>query len=99
MPVELRRYLERFLEYPFSPETEHAERILASLKDWGEQTVLALFTNPAAVRFLAASTGSVFSNLHLQIASDDPRRMNSASFARCGSRRGWGPLPEDEGYQ
>jgi hypothetical protein len=32
---ELRWYLEDFLGYPFPPETEHAERVLASLKQWG----------------------------------------------------------------
>lgn len=33
--VELQWYLEKFLEYPFSPNTERADRILAALAQWG----------------------------------------------------------------
>src|ERR1700689_5512670 len=40
---ELRWYLEKFLGYPFHPETEHAERVQAALRAWGEQAFLALF--------------------------------------------------------
>jgi hypothetical protein len=40
---ELRWYLEDFLEYPFSPETEHAERVLEALRKWGEAAFLSLF--------------------------------------------------------
>lgn len=87
--VELRWYLERFLEYPFSPETEHAERILASLRNWGEQTFRALFTNPAAVRFFAASTGSAYSDLHLQVASDDPKILGWPWEALRDPELGW----------
>jgi hypothetical protein len=32
--AELRWYLEDFLEYPFSPGTERAERVLAALDAW-----------------------------------------------------------------
>jgi hypothetical protein len=33
---ELRWYLEDFLDYPFPPETEHAEQVQAALRQWGE---------------------------------------------------------------
>ncbi len=41
--AELCWYLESFLDYPFSPETERAERILAALRQWGEQAFGSLF--------------------------------------------------------
>src|ERR1700759_3150611 len=40
---ELSWYLEKFLDYPFPPETERAEKILDSLKAWGQQAFNALF--------------------------------------------------------
>lgn len=40
---ELGWYLEEFLGYPFSPETEHAERVLDALRDWGKKAFDALF--------------------------------------------------------
>ena len=33
--TELSWYLERFLDYPFPPETDHAEHVQAALKAWG----------------------------------------------------------------
>lgn len=33
---ELRWYLEEFLDYPFHPETERAERVLTALQKWGQ---------------------------------------------------------------
>ena len=39
---ELRWYLEQFLGYPFHPETEHADRVQAALRSWGEQAFEAL---------------------------------------------------------
>jgi hypothetical protein len=70
---ELQWYLETFLDYPFPPETEHAERVLKALKDWGEQTFEALFDNRSAGRMFEAATSDDYSGLHLQISSDDAR--------------------------
>ncbi|MBI2838416.1 MAG: tetratricopeptide repeat protein [Acidobacteria bacterium] len=71
---ELRWYLEEFLGYPFSPETEHAERVLAALAAWGRQTFTALFEHLQAAEFLnEAKDGGRFDRLCLQIASDDAR--------------------------
>ena len=42
---ELRWYLEDFLGYPFPPETEHADRVLAAPNQWGRQAFDALFDN------------------------------------------------------
>jgi hypothetical protein len=68
---ELQWYLEAFLDYPFPPETEHAERVLKALKDWGEQTFAALFDNRSAGPMFEAATSGDYSGLHLQISSDD----------------------------
>ena len=43
---ELRWYLEEFLDYPFPPETDRAERVLDALRRWGEQAFDALFGKP-----------------------------------------------------
>lgn len=69
---ELQWYLETFLDYPFSPETEHAERVLKALHDWGEQAFRALFDNKSAGRMFDDATRD-YSKLHLKISSDDPR--------------------------
>jgi tetratricopeptide (TPR) repeat protein len=70
---ELQWYLEIFLDYPFSPETEHADRVLKALKTWGEQTFTALFDNRSGGRMFEAATSEEYSGLHLQISSDDAR--------------------------
>ena len=62
-----------FLDYPFPPETDHAERVLQSLKQWGEQTFDALFGSRAAGRMFDAATSEDYTRLHLQISSDDAR--------------------------
>jgi len=70
---ELQWYLETFLDYPFPPETNHAERVLDSLKRWGEQAFENLFGGRAAGRMFDAATSEDYARLHLQISSDDPR--------------------------
>jgi len=73
--LELQWYLETFLDYPFPPETEHAERILKALRDWGEQAFRTLFDDRSAGRMFDAATQD-YSHLHLQISSDDPRVLS-----------------------
>lgn len=70
---ELQWYLEIFLDYPFPPETEHADRVQRALRDWGEQAFRALFGDRSAARLFDAATADDYSRLHLQISSDDPR--------------------------
>ena len=70
---ELRWYLETFLDYPFPPETDHAERVQKALKDWGQQTFEVLFGDRSAGRMFDAATADDYSKLHLQISSDDPQ--------------------------
>jgi tetratricopeptide (TPR) repeat protein len=86
---ELQWYLESFLDYPYSPDTEHAERILASLRAWGEQAFLVLFGERAAARLFDASTAAGYSNLDLQIAGDDPRVLAWPWEALRDPELGW----------
>src|ERR1035441_8191260 len=83
---ELQWYLETFLDYPFPPETDHAERVLKALRDWGEQAFQALFGDRAAGRMFDAATANDYSRLHLQISSrSEERRVGK----ECRSR--WSP--------
>jgi tetratricopeptide (TPR) repeat protein len=66
---ELRWYLECFLDYPFHPETVHADHVLAALKAWGAQAFNALFNRRDAGEWLAGSS-------ILQIRSDDPHILS-----------------------
>ncbi len=70
---ELRWYLEDFLTYPFSPETEHAERVLAALRAWGGTAFQSLFGTGSAGLFFHEATREGYHALHLQVWSDDPR--------------------------
>ena len=65
-----------FLNYPFPPETDHADRVLKALRDWGEQAFQALFGDRAAGRMFDAATADDYSRLHLQISSDDPQVLS-----------------------
>lgn len=69
---ELRWYLEDFLSYPFSPETDHADRVLKALKTWGEKAFETLFSNLSSGTLFHAATAEDYSQLAIQIASDDP---------------------------
>ena len=72
---ELQWYLETFLDYPFPPEIDHAERVLKALRDWGEHAFSTLFDDRSAGRMFDAATRD-YSKLHLQISSDDPRILS-----------------------
>jgi tetratricopeptide (TPR) repeat protein len=69
---ELRWYLEVFLDYPYPPFTDRAERILAALRSWGIAAFNALFGGRQTARLFDAATSHQYSDLHLEIASDDP---------------------------
>ncbi|MDQ2694462.1 MAG: CHAT domain-containing protein, partial [Pseudomonadota bacterium] len=70
---ELRWYLEEFLEYPFAPQTERAERVQAALRSWGEAAFAALFGSGRGRDFYHDAYRAGLENLTLKIASDDPR--------------------------
>jgi tetratricopeptide (TPR) repeat protein len=74
--TELQWYLEKFLDYPFPPETDRADRVLQALYAWGEQAFKALFGEPTAAGFFNAAIADDYSSLHLQVSSDDPQVLS-----------------------
>ena len=95
---ELRWYLEEFLAYPFSPETEHAERVLDALRAWGEQAFDVLFDSREGGKLLDEATARGYQDLVLQVWSDDARVLawpwealrdprGSVLAAACGIER------------
>ena len=66
---ELRWCLEHFLDYPFHPETLHADHVLEALQTWGAQAFDALFDRRDAGNWLAACSA-------LQVRSDDPNVLS-----------------------
>ena len=66
---ELRWYLEQFLDYPFHPETDHADHVLDALRAWGTQAFNALFDRRDAGIGLASSS-------ILQVRADDPHVLS-----------------------
>ncbi len=73
LSADLRWYLEKFLDYPFHPDTDLAERVRECLVKWGRDAFNALFDNREGGAMLDAAVDGRYRNLHLQIASDDPR--------------------------
>jgi tetratricopeptide (TPR) repeat protein len=73
---ELRWYQETFIDYPFPPETDHAERVLDSLKSWGVKAFLSLFGSMQGRDWFRDATREGYEQLHLHISSDDPRILS-----------------------
>jgi tetratricopeptide (TPR) repeat protein len=70
---ELRWYLEVFLDYPFPPETEHAERVRDALRKWGVEAFNKLFGDRRGGEIFNDATREGYESLHLLISSDDPQ--------------------------
>ena len=70
---ELRWYLEDFLDYPFPPNTNHADNVLDALDKWGKQAFNDLFDSRTAGGMFDKATKDGYENLRLQIMSDDPK--------------------------
>jgi tetratricopeptide (TPR) repeat protein len=87
--VELKWYLESFLDFPFSPATDHAERVLDALRTWGEQAFLALFGGREGGRWFDVAAAGGYSNLQLQVASDDPKILAWPWEALRDPELGW----------
>ena len=70
---DLRWYLEDFLSYPYPPYTDIAERVLKTLKCWGEQIFNKLFSGQARdwYKEVLCDEGGLTS-LTVKITSDDP---------------------------
>ncbi len=69
---ELPWYLEDFLEYPFSPNTDRAQSILNSLDAWGQHAFGQLFGSGKGSIWYNDATKNGLGKLRLQIMSDDP---------------------------
>ena len=70
---ELRWYLEDFLEYPFPPGTDRADRVLDALDNWGRQAFTALFGGRETGRLFDEATRNGHEDLCLEISSDEAR--------------------------
>jgi tetratricopeptide (TPR) repeat protein len=79
---ELRWYLEQFLDYPFHPETAHADHVLDALKRWGTEAFNALFERRDAPNWLASSEV-------LQVHSDDPSVLSWPWESLCDPQAGY----------
>jgi hypothetical protein len=66
---ELRWYLEQFLDYPFRPETDHADHVLDALRAWGTHAFNVLFDGRDAEEWLDNSA-------ILQVRGDDPQILS-----------------------
>src|SRR4051812_29374943 len=69
---QLRWYLEQFLDYPFAPELDHAERVQRAFRTWGRQAFDALIAPRAASRAYEEAVRTGFEHLTVRIVSDDP---------------------------
>ncbi len=70
--AELAWYLEHYLDYPFDPNRQRAERVLATLQHWGQQAFDALLGTGQARDFYRDATRQGHTQLHLVVSSDDP---------------------------
>ena len=80
---ELRWYLEDFLDYPFPPETDHAERVQRALRGWGKEAFESLLGGRASARMFDAAVQDDYAQLQLQIASDDAQVLAWPWEALC----------------
>ena len=70
---DLRWYLEHFLDYPYSPNTAIADRVLEALKTWGKDCFSKLFAGQARDWYRDVIRDAGLAQLVLKIASDDPK--------------------------
>jgi tetratricopeptide (TPR) repeat protein len=69
---ELRWYLEHFLDYPFSPNIERADRLLDALKAWGTHAFEALLGAGKGRDFYHDAVRDGPEQLQLRITANDP---------------------------
>ncbi len=73
---ELRWLLEEFLDYPFHPRTDQANRAIAALQAWGEAAFKALFHSGDARDFYKDAVKPGLDQFRLLISSDDPQVLS-----------------------
>ncbi|MBN1508702.1 MAG: CHAT domain-containing protein [Sedimentisphaerales bacterium] len=69
---ELRWYLEQFLDYPFPPNTDRAERATEALQAWGTHAFKALFHGGKARDWYHDVVRDGTEHLHLRIVANEP---------------------------
>ena len=69
---ELRWYLERFLEYPFPPNTDRADRAMSVLEAWGTHAFKALFQGGMARDWYHDAVREGEEHLQLRIVANEP---------------------------
>jgi tetratricopeptide (TPR) repeat protein len=67
---ELRWYLEEFLDYPSTPDSERAQYVMEALRKWGEDTFISLFVDTGLDRIFESPPAGP-ATLRMQIFSDD----------------------------
>ncbi len=70
---ELTWYLESYLDYPFGPNAQRAERVLDALRAWGREAFEALFGEGQARDYYRDATRAGHAELQLGVSSDDAR--------------------------
>lgn len=73
---ELRWLLEKFLDWPFDPRTQQAERATVAMQAWGEAAFNALFDASKARDLYNAAISSGLASLRLIVSSDDPEVLS-----------------------
>ena len=69
---ELRWYLERFLDYPFPPNTDRADRVTQVLEAWGTHAFSALFLAGKARDWYHDAVRDGTEHLQLRIIANEP---------------------------
>lgn len=82
LPQELRWYLEEYLDYPYSPNDQRADRVLKALSKWGQACFEALFSGVARDWYTQARQSGL-EDLTLNIASDEPSVLGWPWEALC----------------
>jgi tetratricopeptide (TPR) repeat protein len=72
LPHELRWYLEQFLDYPFPPNTDRADRVLGVLEAWGTHAFEALFRAGKARDWYHDAVRDGAEHLQLRIIANEP---------------------------
>jgi len=73
MMYELRWSLERYLDYPFAPELDHANQVCDALRQWGTRAFVALFGSRVPGGWFDNATREQYARLCIRVSSDDPR--------------------------
>lgn len=69
---ELSWYLDKFLDYPYPPETDRAAHVLTSLENWSRETLATLLTAEGSRELFDLAMAEANGPFVLEVSSDDP---------------------------